>query len=62
MHLININKTIKYMFACSYKNSKYDSLSGAGAIIDYDTGEVLHMPVRNKYCSNVKLTLEMAKN
>lgn len=35
----------------SYRTGRYDSLSGAGVIIGARTGKVLHIAVRNKYCS-----------
>ena len=45
----------------SYKSSKYNSLSGAAAIIDYDTGEVLFMSVRNKYCAQCETNIRNNK-
>lgn len=35
----------------SYRTGRYDSLSGVGTICGARTGKVLHMSVRNKYCS-----------
>lgn len=35
----------------SYRTGRYDSLSGVGTICGVLTGKVLHMSVRNKYCS-----------
>ncbi|KYN13627.1 hypothetical protein ALC57_14179 [Trachymyrmex cornetzi] len=35
----------------SYKTGRYDSLSGVGTICGARTGKVLHISVRNKYCS-----------
>jgi len=35
----------------SYRTGRYDYLSGVGTICDARTGKVLHISVRNKYCS-----------
>lgn len=35
----------------SYRTGRYDSLSGVGTICGARTGKVLHIAVRNKYCS-----------
>ena len=35
----------------SYTGGKHDSLSGVGVVIGYETGLVLNIGVRNKYCS-----------
>lgn len=35
----------------SYRTGRYDSLSGVGTICGAQTGKVLHMAVRNKYCA-----------
>ncbi|KYN13168.1 hypothetical protein ALC57_14644 [Trachymyrmex cornetzi] len=35
----------------SYRTGRYDSLSGVGTICGARTDKVLHMSVRNKYCS-----------
>lgn len=35
----------------SYRTGRYDSLSGIGVICGAETGTVLHIGVRNKYCA-----------
>lgn len=35
----------------SYRTGRYDSLSGVGTISGVQTGKILHLAVRNKYCT-----------